>query len=128
MTPQDQQQQQMPIQAVPTRETVREEYKVHLFLSYLGHIFLGVPLSLIPLLTVKDDEFIKWQAKQALVLYLVVLAIELISIPLMFVVIGFCTAAVAGVGGVILSVMALVKSLNGERWRIPLVADLADKF
>lgn len=127
MTPQDQQQQQAPIQSVPTRETVREDYKIHLMLSYVGNIF-GLPLALIPLLTVKDDEFIKWHAKQALVLFGLVMAVVLISLPLMAVIVGFCTAPVAGIAGLVLSVMGLIKSLNGERWRIPVVADLADKF
>lgn len=127
MTPQDQQQQQQPIQAVPQRETVREENKVHLFLAYLGNV-VGIPLALIPFLTVKDDDFVKWHAKQALALYAVAFLITIISIPLMFIVIGICTAAVAGIGGLVLSIMGLIKSLNGERWRMPVIADLADKF
>ncbi|MDP3237214.1 MAG: DUF4870 domain-containing protein [Myxococcales bacterium] len=127
MTPQDQQHQQAPIQSVPTRETVKDENKIHLFLAYVGNLF-GVPLALIPLLTVKDDDFIKWHAKQALVICVATYAIGLISIPLMFVFIGFCTASIAVIGGYVLSIIGLVKALNGERWRIPVIADLADKF
>jgi uncharacterized protein len=127
MTPQDQQQHQAPIQAVPSRETVKEENKIHLFLAYLGNVF-GVPLALIPLLTVKDDDFIKWHAKQALVIYVATFAIGLISAPLTLVLIGFCTLAIGGIGGLVLSILGLVKALNGERWRIPVISDLADKF
>ena len=127
MTPQDQQQQQAPMQSVPTRETVKEENKIHLFLAYGGNVF-GIPLALIPFLTVKDDDFIKWHAKQSLVIFAATLLIMLISIPLSFIVIGICTAVVGGLGGLILSVLGLVKALNGERWRIPVISDLADKF
>jgi uncharacterized membrane protein len=127
MTPQEQQQNQAPIQAVQTRESVKEENKIHLFLAYVGNLF-GMPLALIPLVTVKDDDFIKWHAKQALVLYIAVFAITAISAPLTLVLIGFCTMAVGVIGGLILNVLALVKALNGERWRIPVISDLADKF
>lgn len=126
MTPQDQQQ-QSPIQSVPTRETVKEENKIHLFLSYLGNVF-GVPLALIPMLTVKDDDFIKWHAKQALVIYVATLVGMIISFVLSFVVIGFCLMPIVGIGGLVLSIMGLVKGLNGERWRIPVISDLAVKF
>lgn len=126
MTPQDQQQ-QSPIQSVPTRETVKEENKVHLFLAYLGNL-LGIPLALIPMLTVKDDDFIKWHAKQALVLYVAVFALSVISGVLTAVVIGLCLLPVVIIGGLVLNIMALMKALNGERWRIPVLADLADKF
>lgn len=127
MTPQDQQQQQSPIQSVPPRETVKEENKVHLFLSYLGNVF-GVPLALIPMLTVKDDDFIKWHAKQALVIYGIGLVGMIISFVLSFVAIGLCLMPIVGIGALVLSIMGLIKSLNGERWRIPVVSDLADKF
>jgi uncharacterized protein len=124
MTPQDQQQQ---LQSVASRETVKEDNKIHLLLSYVGNI-LGVPLAIIPLVTVKDDEYIKWHAKQALVLYGIVFVASIVSSVLMAVLIGFCLLPVVIIGGIVLNLMALMKSLNGERWRIPLVADLADKF
>lgn len=128
MTPQDQQQQQQNnVVAVPTRETVREDYKIHLILSYLGNL-LGLPLGLIPLLSVKDDEFIRWHGKQSLVILGAGFVIGVISVPLAVVGIGFCTAIIAAIAVPILSIVALIKSLNGERWRIPLIADLADKF
>jgi uncharacterized membrane protein len=118
MTPQDQQQQQSPIQSV-SKETVKEENKIHLILSYLGNV-LGLPLFIIPLVTVKDDEFVKWHAKNALVLFIA----NIISFVLMVVLIGFCLYLAL----IVVNIMALVKSLNGERWRIPLVSDLAEKF
>lgn len=127
MTPQDQQQQQSPIQSVASREVVREDYKIHLFLAYLGNVF-GIPLAIIPLVTVKDDDFIKWHAKQALVIFGATFILFLVSFVLTFVVIGACLMPVVAIGGLVASIMGLVKSLNGERWRVPVLADIADKL
>lgn len=120
MTPQDQQQ-QTPIQQVGGTETVREQDKIQLVLAYLPCL-----LSLIPLLTVKDSEFVKWHAKQGLVfgLALWLLAIVMQVVPVLGQLVG-CLALVAyGVG----AVMGILKAMKGERWRIPVVADLAEKF
>ncbi len=116
MTPQDQQQQN--IQAVGG-ESVREQDKIHLVLAYLGC------LCLIPLLTVKDSEFVKWHAKQGLVINIgggVALTI-LGMIPI----VGLVTCLL-GPALLVVDIMAIMKALKGERWRLPVVADLADKF
>lgn len=117
MTPQDQQQQN--IQSVGG-ETVREQDKIQLVLAYLGI------LSLIPLLTVKDSAFVQWHAKQGLVLSL---AMFVFSIVVNFVpIIGQIVWCLAVVGYLVVSVMAIMKALKGERWNIPGVSDLASKF
>src|SRR6476646_9619815 len=109
MTPQDQQQGQQ-LQSVGGTDTVRDQDKIMLVLAYLGI------LSLIPLLTVKDSDFVKWHAKQGLVLSLggfVVLSIigmipvvQLIACP------GFLAL-------VVFMVMGISKAMGGQRWRIP---------
>ncbi|MHB8879462.1 MAG: DUF4870 domain-containing protein [Myxococcaceae bacterium] len=100
-------------------ETVREQDKIQLVLAYLGI------LALIPMLTVKDSEFVKWHAKNGLVIGVGGgIAVSIIAaIP--FVGLIACLAAPALV---VLDVMAMMKALKGERWRIPVVSDLADKF
>lgn len=116
MTPQDQQQQN--IQSVGG-ESVREQDKIQLVLAYLGC------LCLIPLLTVKDSEFVKWHAKQGLVLNIgggIALTI-LGMIPI----VGLVTCLL-GPALLVVDIMAIMKALKGERWRIPVVVDLADKF
>ena len=116
MTPQDQQQQT--IQPVGGN-TVREEDKIQLVLAYLGL------LSLIPLLTVKDSEFVKWNAKQGLVLFIALIVVNLVQvIPF----IGQLIGCVAFVGYVVACILGITKSLKGERWTIPLISDLASKF
>jgi uncharacterized membrane protein len=116
MTPQDQQQQN--IQSVGG-DTVREQDKIMLVLAYLG-IF-----SLIPLLTVKDSDFVKYHAKQGLVLAIAMVVVSIIgAIPF----IGWLIACAGLVGYLVTIVLAITKALKGERWTIPLVSDLAAKF
>ena len=114
MTPQDQQQQN--IQSVGG-DTVREQDKIQLVLAYLG-------LWLIPLLTVKDSEFVMWHAKNALVLtiggWIVVSILSAVTFGL-----GACLLVPAFI---VLCVLAMMKALKGERWRLPLVSDLASKI
>ncbi|MDP1828394.1 MAG: DUF4870 domain-containing protein [Archangium sp.] len=117
MTPQDQQQQN--IQSVGG-DTVREQDKMMLILAYAPCL-----LCLIPLLTVKDSEFVKWHAKQGLVLTVgggIALSI-LGVIPI----VGFATCLL-GPGLLVVCIMAIMKALKGERWNLPVVSDLASKF
>ena len=118
-------QQQQSIQTAPgSVETVRDQDKIHLVLSYFG-IF-----ALIPLLTVKDSEFVKWHAKNGLVLgvgggiALTIVGAIVGLIP----VVGLLVSCAAWVGLIVVDVMAMMKALKGERWRLPVVSDLADKF
>ncbi len=114
-----------PIQAVSAaKETVREQDKIMLVLSYLGLI------ALIPLLTVKDSEYVKWHAKHGLVLgvgggiCLSILGAILVAIP----VLGLISACSLWVAFLVVDVMAMIKALGGERWRIPVVTDISEKL
>ena len=117
MTPQNQQQGQ--IQSVGGTDTVRDQDKIMLVLAYLGI------LALIPLLTVKDSDFVKWHAKQGLVLGLGGgIAVTIIG---MIPVIGLISCVLMP-AILVLCVMGIMKAMGGARWRIPIVADIADKF
>ncbi len=117
MTPQDQQQNQ--IQQVGGTDTVRDQDKIQLVLSYFGC------LALIPFLTVKDSDFVKFHAKQGLVLNIG--GGILLTIIGMIPVVGLI-GCLLGPALLVVDILGIVKSLKGERWRIPVVADLADKF
>jgi fumarate reductase subunit D len=123
MTPQDQQQQAQISAVGGGAETVREQDKVMLVLSYLGI------LSLIPLLTVKDSDYVKWHAKQGLVymfgvipLAIVVFLVSLIPF------IGWLFGCAGWIGYFVVEVMAIMRALKGQRWRIPVIADIAEKL
>jgi uncharacterized membrane protein len=95
-----------------------------LVLSYL------FPLSLIPLLTEKEDADVQWHAKHGIVLGLASIAI--------WVVFGVLNRFVGGLGCfvapflwlaiLIVFILAIVKAVNGQRFKIPGISDFADKF
>ncbi|MFW6369278.1 MAG: DUF4870 domain-containing protein [Myxococcota bacterium] len=111
-----------------------EQDAVMVFLSYFG-IF-----ALIPFLTVKDNDYIRWHSKQGLTFFVATTA-AFIALTMVTVIIGFVPVIgqivglllglvmlVGAVGLFVLWIMALVKAFGGERWRIPVIADLADKW
>jgi len=102
-----------------------------LVLSYLGL------LALIPLLTKKDDPEVQWHAKNGLALaiaWVVVFIVwEILSIVMakMFgplACLGSVVGCVIAVGFLVVDVMAMIKAINGQRMRIPMVTDLAEKM
>lgn len=113
---------QVPIQtASPAGDAVREQDKIMLLFAYLG------VLSLIPLLTVKDSDFVRWHSKNGLTLAiaaLLVIGATLLILP----VLGCLLAPLEAIGFAVVAVMAISKALRGERWRIPAVTDIAEKF
>ena len=93
--------------------------------------YLGI-LALIPLLVEKDDAEVQWHAKHGLVLTVVWIAVSIVLSVL---------TAIPGIGCVIgiaslllpfvilgLHIFLMVKAINGERFRLPVVSDFADKW
>lgn len=119
MRPEDKLQGQTIQAAGPAVDTVREQDKIQLVLAYLGI------LALIPMLTVKDSEFVQWHAKNGLVLGVGGgIAISIIG---MLPFIGLITCLLAP-ALLVVDIVAMMKALKGERWRIPGVSDIAEKF
>jgi len=99
-----------------------------LVLSYLG------VLALIPLLMKKEDREIQWHAKNGLMLTVAFIVVSIawslinnfmpssIGCALSFI------GCAIWIGWLALSIMAIMKALKGERFRIPVVSDLADKM
>lgn len=102
-----------------------------LVLSYLG-IF-----SLIPLLTKKEDPEVQWHAKNGLAL-----TIAWVIVWAIFFVLGFFLRGVLAVAGcglaavecviavafLVVDIMAMVKAVGGQRFRIPVVTDFSEKL
>lgn len=123
MSPEEQVPQQIsPVAAGAS--VVREQDKIMLILSYLG-IF-----ALIPWLTVNDSDYVRWHAKNGFVLgvggsvALMILGMILMVIPI----VGGLLSCVLWPGLLVIDLIAMIKSLRGERWRIPVVSDLSEKF
>ena len=99
-------------------------------LSYLWILFL------IPLLTKKDDSEVQWHAKNGAALF----GAEIVC-WIVFMIIGFAARRFlfAGCGiGVIecviwlgflgVRIMCIVKGVGGQRFRVPVISDFADKM
>ena len=122
---------QVPPPISPAADTVRDQDKIMLFLGYFG-IF-----GLIPFLTVKDSEYVKWHAKQGLTLT-AAYVVGAIGIGIVATILGMvvhvlgaafgCLGLLLFLGYFVVAVMGIVKSMAGERWRIPFIADLADRW
>ena len=109
--------------------SVRDQDKMMLFLAYFG-IF-----GLIPFSVVKDSDYVHWHAKQGLTYSILAIGVWVAWAVLSFVLHAIHLGFLAGLGTFALAValmaiwfLALVKAMSGERWRIPFVADLADRW
>ncbi|MFN8078890.1 MAG: DUF4870 domain-containing protein [Kineosporiaceae bacterium] len=87
--------------------------------------FLGFVGALVVYLIYKDrSPFVRRHAANALNVQIIVGVGLMISIPLMFILIGFLTAAVVGVFGLVVHIVGAVKANAGESWDPPLTPHL----
>ena len=89
-----------------------EENKFVAALSYLGILFL------VPLLVKKDSPFAQFHAKQGLVLCIAFFVFSFIPV----------FGWIANLALLIVDIIALVKTLSGETWEVPLVKDVVKKL
>jgi uncharacterized membrane protein len=110
----------------PTGGTVSPNRKIMLVLSYLGL------LCLIPLLAEKNDPEVQWHAKNG-----TVLAIAEILLAVVMVIIGHvpglnCVGCliwpILMVIFLVISILCIIKALNGERFIIPVLSQYVDRF
>ena len=94
----------------------------------LVHSYLGI-LALIPLLTEKSDREVQWHARHGLVL-LVGYMILTVGLFLVSLVVGFLgmLQVPLWIGYVVLIVLGITNALNGKRFLIPGVSELADRI
>jgi uncharacterized membrane protein len=103
------------VQAAPAARS--SEDSLMLVLGYLSI------LALIPYLSSKS-EYVRWHAKQGLTLGLVFFAFRVATlVPIVG-----ALFPLAALLNFVLIVVGIVKAIGGERWRIPVIADLADKW
>lgn len=97
----------------------------------LSYIFL---IQLVPLLTKKDDPEVQWHAKNG-----TALSAGFIGIMIVFWIINFvlpspvaCAVGLVSclipVAFVVLSIIGIIQALNGKRFRMPVVSDIAEKI
>ena len=96
----------------------RRDETVMLVLCYVGL------LAIVPYLAARDAPVVRWHARQGLALGLLgILCAALALVPYL----GF--VGHLGLAGVLaLSVIGIVKALERVPWRMPVAADIADRF
>jgi uncharacterized membrane protein len=100
------------------RAMLREEDKLMLLFAYLSL------LAIIPYVRARDSEFVKFHARQGLALAIIgVVSWGIVHIPLLGLV-----GIIALAGSAALSLVGIVRALEGTRWRMPIAADVADKL
>jgi uncharacterized membrane protein len=94
-----------------------------LVLSYLGL------LALIPLIVEKNDKDVQWHAKHGLVLtalfFIGWVAISIVGYVMPFF---YLLHMIWWLGWIIVTILCIVKAVNGQRFTIPSVSEFADKF
>jgi len=92
------------------------------FFSAIGYLSF---LCFVPLALKKGNRFAQFHGKQALVLFIMELAVGILKvIPVVGELIFTFGFVVLG----ILSLMGIVKVLMGERWEIPVVSHIANQI
>lgn len=92
-----------------------QENKYTAIFSYIYILFL------IPLLAKRDSKFCQFHAKQGLVLFIIdIVASLFVWIPVI--------GQLLMVALAIVSVIGIIKVLNGEYWKIPYIYDWSEKI
>ena len=91
-------------------------------LAYLG------PFALIPFLAEKDNQDIQWHAKHGLVLLGADIVISILLTIVSTSCIGCLFTIPAWIAVAAVHIICMVKGINGERFLIPYLSDLADQF
>lgn len=116
---QEQPSQQPAGQSQQPQSVQKEENNIFAILSYLGI------LVLIPLLAIKDDEFVKFHVKQGLVLFIAEVATMMIAwVP----VIGWIGSPILYIIWLVLAIIGIINVLQGEKKELPLIGKFAQKF
>jgi len=89
--------------------------------AHLGPILLSFLVPVVIYIIYKDrDPFIRRHAAQAMNFHITIFLIYIISIPLMFVLIGFFTFLLAAVCSLLFSIIAAVTANQGREYTYPL--------
>jgi len=88
-------------------------------MAALSYIWI---VSVIMLVLKKDDEFIKFHAKQATVLFILSVAAMILS-PILFPI-----GLIVWLFVIVMCILGFIKALGGDRYKLWLIGDLAEKI
>ena len=87
--------------------------------SYIGVLFI------IPLLTNKNDPFVKFHVKQGIILFI---AEVITSVVAILPIVGWLIAPIAWVVWVVVSIIGITNVLSGKQKELPWIGKYADKI
>lgn len=100
-----------------------EEGKTFAAIGYLGILFL------VPLLAAKDNKFAQFHAKQGMLVFIVGIVAVILSVVFLFIpCLGWAIALILCLGWLVLAIMGIVKALQGEYWKMPVLGDWAEQL
>lgn len=95
-------------------------------LAALSYVFI---LCFVPLLMARESKFAQYHAKQGLVLFIVEAIIMVVSNILIFIpVLGWLAIMIAYLLVLVLSIMGILKALEGSFWEMPVLGEYAKKL
>jgi uncharacterized membrane protein len=116
--------------APPPSATSGGDRTIMIVLSYLWI------LALIPLLVKKDDREVQWHAKNGLAI-----TVAEIVVAVLFWILGMALgdslglgcglgaiSCVISIGFLVVRILGIVKGVNNQRFRLPVISDFADKM
>lgn len=110
--------------------------KLGAFLAYFLSIFISFVGGLVIFLLERENKFIRFHALQSILFNVAVIVISIalviITVILVFVpILGWVAAVVLwlvfGIGAFVLWVVLMVKSLQGEYYKLPVIGDWSDQ-
>jgi len=112
-------------------QELTDQDRLLLVFAYLG------PLGLLALVAGRK-EFVKWHAKQGVLLSLIVAGLWIVARGVyllirakLWALLGTLfagAAALTGLGVILVVFLCIVRALEGERFKVPLIGDLADEL
>lgn len=107
---------------------ISTEDKVLAVLSHASFFLFPILVPLIIFLVKKDSSFVRDHAREAMIFHIVVTIASLISSFLMIILIGFLLLPVIVVFSFVVTIIAIVKAIEGTHYHYPLTSQWAQKL
>lgn len=84
--------------------------------------------SIIFVLIEKDDDFVKFHAYESLLAGIAIFIAYAISSALTVLLIGILLVPLVGLGSLVIWILGMVKAYQGEKWKLPVIGDMAEEW
>jgi len=124
---------QGPVTPSPKTSSTGMDPKVAALLSYLAGWVTGLIFFLIE----KEDKYVRFHAMQSILLsiamFVIIIALNIVLVMLSFIAdtFGLLFALVSpllGLAFLVLWIMLMVKAYQGEKWKLPIIGDMAERY